>query len=200
MTDADLSQVLRAARGDQPAELLLRNGRVINVFSGEVYPTDVAIWRGTIVGVGPGYQAIEAVDLGGRYVCPGFIDAHVHVESAMVPPREFARAVVPHGVTTVVTDPHEIANVLGLDGIRFMLEDAADAPFTMYANASSCVPATHMETSGASLSAEDLAQLRSAPQVLGLAEVMNFPGVVHGDQGVGALIPGIARVNAGEVC
>ena len=184
MTTSDLSRLLSVARGDQPADLLLTNGRLVNVLSGEVYPADVAISGTRIVGVGPGYDAREVVDLAGRYVCPGLIDAHVHVESAMVPPREFARAVVPHGVTTVVTDPHEIANVLGLDGIRYMLEDAKDAPFTMFVNASSCVPATHMGTSGASLSAADLAELKMEPSVLGLAEVMNFPGVIGGDERV----------------
>jgi adenine deaminase len=184
VTGSDLSQLLARARGDQPADLLLANAQLVNVLSGEVHPADIAIAGAHIVGVGSGYQAREVVDLEGRHVCPGLIDAHVHVESAMVPPREFARAVLPHGVTTVVTDPHEIANVLGLDGIRFMLEDAKGTPFTMYVNASSCVPATPMGTSGASLSASDLAELRSAPSVLGLAEVMNFPGVVSGDEGV----------------
>ncbi len=184
MTDSDLSHLLSVARGDHPADLLLRNAQVVNVFSGEVHPADVAVAGTRIVGVGQGYEAREVVDLRGRYVCPGLIDAHVHVESAMVPPQEFARAVVPHGVTTVVTDPHEIANVLGLEGIRYMLRDAKGAPFTMFVNASSCVPATHMETSGASLSADDLAELRGEPSVLGLAEVMNFPGVVYGDDHV----------------
>jgi adenine deaminase len=184
VTGSDLSQLLARARGDQPAELLLANAQLVNVLSGEVHPADIAIAGAHIVGVGSGYQAREVVDLEGRYVCPGLIDAHVHVESAMVPPREFAQAVVPLGVTTVVTDPHEIANVLGLDGIRFMLEDAKGAVFTMYVNASSSVPASHMGTSGASLSASDLAELRSEPSVLGLAEVMNFPGVVSGDEGV----------------
>ncbi|NNG17103.1 MAG: adenine deaminase, partial [Gemmatimonadales bacterium] len=184
MTGSDLAQLIARARGDQPADLLLANAQLVNVLAGEVHAADIAIAGTHIVGVGSGYQARQVVDLEGRYVCPGLIDAHVHVESAMVPPREFARAVVPHGVTTVVTDPHEIANVLGLDGIRFMLEDAADSAFTMYVNASSSVPATHMGTSGASLSASDLAELRSEPTVLGLAEVMNFPGVVSGDEGV----------------
>jgi len=164
--------------------VLLRNAQLVNVLSGEIYPAEIAIAGSVIVGVGSGYEAHEVIDIDGRFVLPGFIDAHVHVESAMVPPREFARAVVPRGVTTVVTDPHEIANVLGLAGIRFMLDDAQDAPLTMYVNASSCVPATHMETAGAELTAEDLAALATNSNVLGLAEVMNFPGVVHGDEGV----------------
>ncbi len=180
----DLKRLLALARGDEPADLLLQNGQVVNVFSSEVHAAEVAIAGGVIVGIGKGYAAREVVDLDGRFVAPGLIDAHVHIESSMVTPREFARAVVPHGVTTVVTDPHEIANVCGLPGIRFMLEDARGVPFTMLVNASSCVPATHMETSGASLSASDLATLKPLPGVLGLAEVMNFPGVVHGDDAV----------------
>jgi adenine deaminase len=195
----DLKRLLAFARGDQPADLLLRNGQVVNVFSGEVQPADVAVADGVIVGVGSGYAAREAVDLDGRFLSPGFIDAHVHIESSMVTPREFARAVVPKGVTTVVTDPHEIANVCGVPGIRFMLDDARDVPFTMLVNASSCVPATHMETSGAALSADDLATLKSLPGVLGLAEVMNFPGVVKGDDAVLAKLEAYAdRVRDGH--
>jgi len=183
-----LKDTIRAARGETPADLLLRNARLVNVLSGEVHAADIAIRDGIVVGLGPGREARQVVDLEGRYVAPGLIDAHVHIESAMVPPSEFARAVVPRGVTTVVTDPHEIANVHGLDGIRFMLEDARGAPFTMFVNAPSCVPATHLETSGAALSAEDLATLIDEEGVLGLAEVMNFPGVIAGDEGVLAKI------------
>jgi adenine deaminase len=177
----DLAGIVRRARGDEPVDLLLKNAQVVNVLAGDVHPADVAVSDGTIIGVGAGWEARQLVDLEGRYLAPGFIDAHVHVESAMVPPSEFARAVVPRGVTTVVTDPHEIANVLGLAGVRFMLASARGAPFTMFVNASSCVPATSMETSGATLTAADLASLRDEPEVLGLAEVMNFPGVVFGD-------------------
>jgi len=195
----DLQRLLAFARGDQPADLVLQNAQVVNVFSGEVHPGDVALADGLIVGVGQGYAARETVDLDGGCLSPGFIDAHVHVESSMVTPRQFARAVVPRGVTTVVTDPHEIANVCGLAGIRFMLEDAHGVPFTMLVNASSCVPATHMETSGASLSAEDLATLKPLPGVLGLAEVMNFPGVVSGDGAVLAKLEAFAdRVRDGH--
>ncbi len=176
----ELAELLRYARGDEPAELLLANGRVVNVHSGEVEPTDVAVVRSRIVGLGD-YEAAEVIDLDGAFVAPGFIDAHVHIESSLVPPAEFARAVVPRGTTTVVTDPHEIANVLGLDGVRFMFENAKRGPLSMYVMASSCVPATAMETSGAVLRSYDLAPFKSDPWVLGLAEVMNFPGVVHGD-------------------
>ncbi len=176
----DLQRFLAIARADEPADLVLRNGRVVDVFTGEVLETDVALAGGRIAGLGPGYAGREEADLAGRFVAPGLIDAHVHVESAMVPPREFARAVVPRGVTTVVADPHEIANVCGLDGIRFMLRDAAGAPLEMFINAPSCVPATALETSGAALEAADLAALLAEPRLLGLAEMMDFPGVVAG--------------------
>jgi adenine deaminase len=175
---------LAAARGDIPATLALRNAKLVNVWTGEIYTTDIIVQGERIVALGQGYTAAQEIDLGGRYVCPGFIDAHVHIESSLCTPPEFARAVLVHGVTTVVTDPHEIANVLGLEGIRFMLERAKHGPLNMYVMASSCVPATHMETSGARLEAEDLQPLLSHDWVLGLAEVMNYPGVVYGDEGM----------------
>ena len=177
----DRESLLSYARGDRPADLLLKNGQIVNVLSGEVYPADVAIVRSHIAGVGS-YSGQSEIDLEGAYVAPGLIDAHVHVESSLMPPAEFARAVVPRGTTTVVTDPHEIANVLGLDGIRFMFENAKDGPISMFVMASSCVPATEMETNGARLRSYDLASLKLDPWVLGLAEVMNFPGVVHADE------------------
>jgi len=179
-----LQRLLAVARGEEPADLFLANGQVINVFSGEILPAGVAVADGVIAGIGASYRARQVVDLGGRFVAPGWIDAHVHIESSLVTPRQYARAVVPRGVTTVVTDPHEIANVCGLSGIRFMLADAHGAPFTMFVNASSCVPATHLATSGAALAAEDLVTLKTWPNVLGLAEVMNFPGVIGGDPAV----------------
>jgi adenine deaminase len=139
----DLPALIRHARGDAPADLLLTNTQVVNVLSGEIVASDVAIVRSRIVGLGT-YEAKETLDLEGAYLAPGFIDAHVHIESSLVPPAEFARAVVPRGTTTVVTDPHEIANVLGLEGIRFMFESAKDGPLSMFVMAPSCVPATHM--------------------------------------------------------
>src|SRR5919112_1905103 len=120
----NLPRTLAVARGDEPADLLLRNARLVNVLSGEIHPADVAVAGPVIAGVGEGYRARREIDLDGRFLCPGFLDAHIHIESSMVPPAEFARAVLPRGVTTVVTDPHEIGNVLGLAGIHFMLEDA----------------------------------------------------------------------------
>jgi adenine deaminase len=175
---------LAVARGDVPAELALRNARLVNVLSGEIYQTDVLIQGSHIAAVGEGYAAKQEIDLNGRYLSPGFIDAHVHIESSLCIPPEFARAVLAHGVTTVVTDPHEVANVLGLEGIRYMLERAKHGALNMYVMASSCVPATHMETSGARLEAEDLEQLLNHKWVLGLAEMMNFPGVIYADEGV----------------
>jgi adenine deaminase len=175
---------IAVARGDSQAQLALRNAQLVNVWTGEIYSTDIIVDGSYIVGIGAGYAAIQEVDLQGRYVCPGFIDAHVHIESSLCTPPEFSRAVLAHGVTTVITDPHEIANVLGLEGIRFMLERAKHGPLNMYVMASSCVPATHMETSGARLEAEDLQPLLSHDWVLGLAEMMNYPGVVYGDEGV----------------
>jgi adenine deaminase len=195
----NLRQRIRQARGDAPADLLVKNARVVNVFSHEIVETDVAISGSWIVGLGP-YAARETLDAGGAYVAPGLIDAHVHIESAMVPPSEFGRAVVPLGTTTVVTDPHEIANVHGLEGIRFMLDSARHGALSMFVMASSCVPATHMETSGARLESGDLATLRANPWVIGLAEVMNFPGVVAGDPRVLAKIEAFADRNVDGHC
>ncbi len=176
----EISNLIQAARGQVPAELLLKNARVVNVFTGEIEETCIAISHSRVVGLGE-YDARKVTDVKGAYVCPGFIDAHVHIESALVPPYEFARAVVPHGVTTVVTDPHEIANVLGAEGIRYMLDASKHTPFSAYVMASSCVPATHLETSGATLRWSDLISLKEYEWVLGLAEVMNYPGVINGE-------------------
>ncbi len=176
----NLLDFLNIARGGEPANLALRNGRVINVFTGEIVDADIAIAGETIVGVGPGYEARQEIDLGGRYVCPGLIDAHVHVESSMVTPLQFARAVVPRGTTAAVTDPHEIANVAGAAGICYMLAASEGLPLTVYVNLPSCVPATHMGTAGASLEADDLISLADLPRVIGLAEFMNVPGAVLG--------------------
>jgi len=179
-----LSSLLEVSRGQSPADLVLRNGRVVNVLTGEVEEVDVALFGGRVAGLGPGYEGRAEADLGGRYLLPGFIDAHVHVESSLATPPEFARAVVPRGTTTVVSDPHEIANVHGLEGIRYMLEASEGLPLTVFVMASSCVPATHMGTAGAELDAGALESLLIHPRVLGLAEVMNFPGVIQGDPGI----------------
>ena len=175
----DLPTLLAVARGDRPADIRLTNGRVVNVLTEEVEEMDVVLSGPRIAGVGRGYEAEETVDLAGQYVLPGFIDAHVHIESSLATPPEFARAVVPGGTTTVVSDPHEIANVHGLEGIRFMLAASEGLPLTVFVMASSCVPATHMGTAGAVLGADELASLDD-PRVLGLAELMNYPGAIHG--------------------
>ncbi|MBT8763123.1 adenine deaminase [Desulfohalobiaceae bacterium Ax17] len=173
-----LKDIIRNSRGEQKADLLLKNGQVVNVFTGEIVRADVAVAGGLIIGVGEGYSALETIDLDGRFVCPGFIDGHLHIESTMLTPYQFARAVLPHGTTTVICDPHEIANVLGTSGVRYMLEASEGLPISIFIMAPSCVPATHLETAGATLSSDDIATLLDHPRVLGLAEMMNFPGVL----------------------
>jgi len=180
----EISQLIRVARGEEPAELLLKNARVVNVFSGEVEETGVAITHTRVIGLGNDYPAQRTLDLNGKYIAPGFIDAHVHVESAMVPPYEFARAVVPHGTTSVIIDPHEIANVLGVEGIEYMLEASKYTPFSVYVMVPSCVPATHLETNGGVLRWPDLIRFKNDPWVIGLGEMMNYPGVLLRDQEV----------------
>jgi adenine deaminase len=180
----ELNELVRVARGDSPADLVLRNGRLVNVYSGEIYPADVAIQGSRIAGIGSHYAGQREIDLKGSYLAPGLIDAHVHIESSMVGVRQFAQAVVPRGVTSVIADPHEIANVLGLDGIRYMFDQAKYGRLSMFVMVPSCVPATHMATAGAYLEAKDIAALQNDPWVLGLAEMMNYPGVVNADAGV----------------
>jgi adenine deaminase len=175
-----LSKLVAIARGDEPADLVLTNARLIDVLSGRIEPTEIAIAGPLVAGIGGAYRGRESVDLEGRYVCPGFIDAHAHLESALVRPREYARAVVPRGVTTVITNPHEIANVLGVEGIRFMLEDAERAAMDAFVMLPSCVPATPMATSGAALALADLLPFLAERRVIGLGEVMDFHGVVAG--------------------
>jgi adenine deaminase len=174
---ANLRELISVARGEKKADLLLKNGQLVNVLSSEIYPVSVAIHKDRIVGVGD-YQAEKVVDLNGQYICPGFIDAHVHIESSMLVPSQFSLATVPHGVTSIIADPHEIANVLGIAGIKYLLEASANLPQDMFFMLPSCVPATTMETSGADLKAKDLKPLLRKDRVLGLAELMNFPGVL----------------------
>ncbi len=179
--------LLAAARGDRPADLLLTNTRVINVYSGEIVPTDIAIADGTIAGFGP-RRATRTRDLGNRFVAPGFIDAHIHIESAMAVPSEYARAVLPHGTTAVMADPHEIANVMGTAGLDYMLASTEGQPLHFFFTLPSCVPSSHFETAGARLEAAELAPYIRHPRILGLAEMMNFPGVIQGDAGIQAKI------------
>lgn len=182
---------LRVCRGEGEADLLLVGGRVVNVFTGETVERAVAVYDGRIAGFGE-RPAREVLDLKGAFLCPGFIDGHVHIESSMVTLPEFARAVVPRGTTAVVTDYHEIANVLGTEGLRYMMDLAQDLPLDVLVMLPSCVPATPMETSGAVLDVEDLLPLRGAPSVIGLGEMMNFPGVIHGDPSVRAKLEAFA--------
>lgn len=182
-----MREIIEVARGLKKADLVLKNGNLVNVFSGEVYPANVAIHKGRIAGLGD-YSGKDSIDLKGKYICPGFIDSHLHLESSMLHPAEFAKAAIPKGTTAVITDPHEIANVLGMAGIRYMLEVTRNLPLDFFFMAPSCVPATELETSGARLEAKDLKPLLNSPRVLGLAEVMNYPGVLHADPKVLAKI------------
>ncbi len=181
---AALKRLLAVARGDEPADLVLANGRVADVFSGEIREAAVAVAGDRIAAVGGAFRGRETIDLGGGTILPGMIDAHVHLESAMVVPREFSRLLVPRGVTTAVIDPHEIANVLGIDGIRAMLSASAGIPLDLFVMAPSCVPATSFSTSGGTIDADGLARLMGDSGVLGLGEMMNYHGVVAGDEGV----------------
>jgi len=180
------------ARGDAAADLLLTGGRVVDVFTGTVIEADVAVAGGLIASVGPARDAKEIFDIAGSFLLPGLIDAHVHLESSMVTPYEFARAVVPRGTTAVVTDPHEVANVAGLAGVQWLLAASEGLPLAVLVMAPSCVPATHLATAGAELDADDLEILAKHPRVIGLAEVMNVPGVVLGDAAVHAKIDAFA--------
>jgi adenine deaminase len=177
-------RMIELARGNAPVDLVLTNCLLVNVLSGRVHPASVAVSEGVIVGLDSGYSAAETIDLGGKYLAPGLMDAHIHLESTMLTVPEFARTVVPRGTTTVVTDCHEIANVMGADGIRYIIESAAGTPLNVFVMLPSCVPATPLETSGAVLEADDLAGLLDEPGVIGLGELMNFPGTIAGDPGV----------------
>jgi adenine deaminase len=175
----NLQQKLSVARGERHAELLFKDARVVNVFSGEIHKANVAVEDGRVVGFGD-YQAKHTVDLKGAYLAPGLIDGHFHVESSMLTAPEFARAVVPHGTSAVVIDPHEYANVLGLDGIRYVLESTKNLAVDFFIMLPSCVPATHLETAGARLTADDLKLMIHDKRIAGVAELMNFPGVFLG--------------------
>lgn len=190
-----LRRRIQVARGELPADLVLRNGIVVNVCSGECYRADVAVADGLIVGMcatgsraAQGYVGHEERDLQGRWLAPGLIDGHMHIESTMLVLPEFARLVVPRGVTTVMLDPHEFANVMGVEGIRYVLESGRDLPLSAYVMLSSCVPASAYESPYRVLHAEDLLPLLQHERVLGLAEMMNMPGVLHADEQVLAKI------------
>ncbi len=179
----DLSHIIAVARGQKKADLLLKGASVVNVFSGELERADVALAEGKIAGIGR-YDAARTIDLSSRILVPGFIDSHVHIESSMLSPAEFCRAILPFGTTAVIADPHEIANVLGSRGIRFMLDTTEHLPLDFYFMLPSCVPASALETSGARLAAKDLVRFLKHPRVLGLAEMMDYPGVLAGKRDV----------------
>ena len=176
--------LISVAKGELPADLVLANAKVVNVFTGEVEPGNVAICGDRIAGVGDYHQAKQVLDLSGKYLMPGLINGHTHIESSMLDITQYARAVVPRGTLALVTDLHEIANVCGLEGIRYVLNCARRLPLELFLMAPSCVPATHLETSGASLESEDIRRVLGWRGCIGLGEVMNFPGVLSGDASV----------------
>ena len=180
---ARLEDKIDQGRGVVPADLVLKGGRVFDLITGDLIETDVAICGDTIVGVYDTYHGRREIDVSGKILVPGFIDTHLHIESSLVTPFEFDRCVTPHGVTTSICDPHEIANVCGLTGIRYFLEASALTLMDIRVQLSSCVPSTHMETTGAQLEAADLIPFMDHPRVIGLAEFMNYPGVLHKDAG-----------------
>jgi adenine deaminase len=192
MTKAPLSDKIAQGRGLVPADIVLRGGRVFDLVTGDLVQTDVAISGDTIVGVFGDYQGHCVIDVTGQILVPGFIDTHLHIESSLVTPFEFDRCVTPRGVTTAICDPHEIANVCGLEGTSYFLEASSLTLMDIRVQLSSCVPSTHMETAGARLEAADLLPLRDHPRSLGLAEFMNFPGVLMQDAGVMAKLEGFA--------
>ena len=179
-----LQEIIYAAKGEEKVDLVLRNANLVNVLSGEIYPSDIAIYDDIIVGIGTGYEAREEIELSGMYVMPGFIDGHIHIESSMVEVPQFARAVVPLGTTSVIADPHEIANVFGYEGLRYMMESSKYNPLNVFFMLPSCVPSTRLETAGSELRAFDIFPFMKEKWVVGLAEMMNFPGVLNGDPDV----------------
>lgn len=182
-----MKHYLDVCRKLEKADQVLKNGRIINVFTKEIIEGDLAICNDKIIGIGH-YEGKIEIDLKGKYVVPGFIDSHLHIESSMISPSEFAHAVLPFGTTTLIADPHEIANVSGLDGIDYMLKESEQAPLSIYYMLPSCVPATPMENSGAILDADKMAHYINHPRILGVGEMMNYPGVLFGDEAVLAKI------------
>ena len=181
---AQKRRIVHVAAGREPADLVLKNAAYVNIFSEQICTGDIAVAEGTIAGVGGPYRGTRELDLAGGLVLPGLVDAHIHLESAMVSPGEFARAVLPHGTTTVVADPHEIANVMGADGISYMLQATQGLPLDVYFMLPSCVPAAPMDESGAALDRRALEPFYDHPRVLGLAEVMDYVGTAAAERRV----------------
>ena len=180
----ELADLISVARGDTPADLLLTNGKIINTFTGSIDSGNVAIHGDKIAGIGDYRQAKETIDLKGSYLAPGLINGHTHIESSMLHPAQYARAVIPRGTSSLITDLHEITNVSGLKGIEFVMKWARNLPLDMFFMVPSCVPATHMETSGAEIKDSDIKSVLKRRNVIGLGEMMNFPGVIYGDDQV----------------
>lgn len=176
-----LENLIDQGAGRKPADIVLKGGRYFDLVTGELVSSDIAICGDRIVGTCEEYEGAEEIDISGKIVVPGFIDTHLHIESSLVTPHEFDRCVLPYGVTTAICDPHEIANVIGTEGIQFFLDSALETIMDIRVQLSSCVPATHLETAGADLPIERLLPFRDHPKVIGLAEFMNFPGVIHKD-------------------
>ena len=176
-----LEKLISVAKGEAAADLLLTNARIVNTFTSEIEKGNVAIYQDKIAGIGDYQKAKQVIDLKGKYLAPGLIDGHVHIESSLLHPVEYARAVVPRGVSAIVTDLHEMANVAGLKGIRYLMESARKLPLDFHFMAPSCVPATHLETAGAELNSEELRTTLRWKNVIGLGEMMNFPGVLMRD-------------------
>ncbi len=194
MTDAaTLARRIAQGRGDEPADLVIRGARLLDLVTGALVESDIALCGDTIVGTHGRYEGKASFDASGLIAVPGFIDTHLHVESSLVTPLEFERCVLPHGVTTAICDPHEIANVLGAEGIAYFLRCAEAMRMDLRVQLSSCVPATHLETAGAELAAGELTALMDHPKVLGLAEFMNFPGLLHRDPGCLAKLEAFAH-------
>lgn len=174
---------VEAASGKKMADLVIKNCKIVNVFSKEIIEADVAICNDLIIGIGE-YNGTREIDAGGKYVCPGLIDSHLHIESSMVTPVEFAKTVLPYGTTTIIADPHEIANVCGINGIHYMMNQTKDLPINIFFMMPSCVPATMFENNGADLTVEVMAPLKSDERILGLGEVMDYPAVISGNESI----------------
>lgn len=187
----DVQHKLAVARGEAPADLVFRNAQLVNVFSGEIHPANIAVDDGRVVGIGE-YEAREVVDLNGAFLAPSLIDGHFHVESSMVTLPELARVTVPHGTGAMVIDPHEFTNVLGKQGIRYVIEASKGLPVDLFVMLPSCIPATPLETSGARMQASDLAEMLNGERIAGVAELMNYPGVFLG------LESELAKIRAGK--
>ena len=178
-----IKELIDVSVKNKHADLVFKNANIVNVFTHEIIVSDVAVHKGVIVGIGQ-YDGNNNIDLSGKYMAPGLIDSHIHIESSMLSPEEFSKVIVPRGTTTIIVDPHEIANVCGLDGIEYILDSTEDLPLNTYIMLPSCVPATDFESSGAILKAKDLEKYINHPRVLGLGEMMNYPGIINKDKNV----------------